>query len=72
MLTAEPLPTLYTRLDSAGRHTDYAVDEQTSLRVGVLHERYRSADFALDGVAPDTIPAVPPSAKGAPNTTSTG
>jgi len=46
------------RLDSAGRHADYAVDEQTSLRVGVLHERYRSADFALDGVAPDTVPAV--------------
>lgn len=57
-LAVEPLPDFFTRLNSIGFNADYGLDEASSLRFGILHEHYRSADFALDDVAPATIPAV--------------
>lgn len=54
-LVAEPLPSLSTRLLTYRINLDYALSERAVLHLGVEREHYRSADFSLDNVAPDTV-----------------
>jgi MtrB/PioB family decaheme-associated outer membrane protein len=54
----EPLPDLESRLNTVKLYGRYRVNERLSVRVDYLYERYRSKDFALDDIAPDTIPSV--------------
>lgn len=54
----EPLPDLESRLNTVKLYGRYRINDRLSLRVDYLYERYRSKDFALDDVAPDTIPSV--------------
>jgi MtrB/PioB family decaheme-associated outer membrane protein len=54
----EPLPDLESRLNTVKLYGRYRVNERLSVRVDYLYERFRSKDFTLDDVAPDTIPSV--------------
>lgn len=54
----EPLPDLESRLNTVKMYGRYRVNERLSVRVDYLYERYRSRDFTLDDVAPDTIASV--------------
>jgi MtrB/PioB family decaheme-associated outer membrane protein len=51
----EPLPDLSTRLNSFGVYGRYQITPAASVRLGFVHERYSSRDFALEGVDPDTV-----------------
>lgn len=55
---AEPLPDLESRLNTVKLYGRYRVNERLSVRVDYLYERFRSKDFTLDNVDPDTIPSV--------------
>lgn len=57
-LTDAPLPDLSTELNTASLEARLQLSARSSLRLGVEHERYRSRDFALDGVAPDAVATV--------------
>lgn len=57
-LPSAPLPSLGTRLDSVNVSARYAWSARTSVRLALIHERYRSSDFALDAVGPDTVASV--------------
>ncbi len=57
-LTSAPLPELSTRLTSATLSASYSWSMRSSLRFSLTHERYRSADFALDNIAPATTASV--------------
>lgn len=54
-LNAEPLPELNTRLLRLELAARYHVSPRASVRFALERERYRSADFALDEVAPDAL-----------------
>jgi MtrB/PioB family decaheme-associated outer membrane protein len=54
----ESLPDLESSLNTVSLFGRYRINDRLSLRVDYLYERYRSKDFAKDGVAPDTIPNV--------------
>ncbi|MFO8004817.1 MtrB/PioB family decaheme-associated outer membrane protein [Thioalkalivibrio sp.] len=54
----EPLPELKSRLNTVKLYGRYRVNDRLSVRVDYLYERFRSKDFTLDDVAPDTIPSV--------------
>ncbi len=54
-LEAAPLPELATRRSTLRLDARYQLSERASLGLALEHERYRSRDFALDGVAPDAI-----------------
>lgn len=49
-LASAPLPVDITRLQSINLHASYRLREQWSLKLRLWNERYRSTDFALDGV----------------------
>lgn len=51
-------PDLSTSRDSLRLHATYRIKENVSLRAGYWYERYDSYNWALAGVAPDTIPNV--------------
>ncbi len=51
-------PDLTTSRDSLKLYANYRLKDNLSLRAGYWYERYDSANWALDGVAPDTIPNV--------------
>jgi MtrB/PioB family decaheme-associated outer membrane protein len=51
-------PDLESRLNTVRLFGRYRLSDKLSVRVDYLYERYRSRDFALDDVAPDTIPSV--------------
>lgn len=55
---AIPFPDLRTRLNSAGLYVKYALKERLVLRFDYYKERYRTEDWALDGVDVDTVPAL--------------
>jgi len=56
---AEPaFPDFTTRRDTYRLYATYRFDRKLSLRGGYWYERYRSADWMLDGVTPATIPNV--------------
>jgi opacity protein-like surface antigen len=45
-------------MDSLHLAMNYEVSERMDLNFGLRYERFETADWALDGVQPDTIPAV--------------
>jgi MtrB/PioB family decaheme-associated outer membrane protein len=49
-LTSRPLPPDKTRLNSLSLYGKYQMRENLSLQLRLWNERYRSTDFALDGV----------------------
>ncbi len=49
-------PDLETEMASIKFFGVYTVDEKLSLRLDYWYEKYRSEDFFVDGVEPDTIP----------------
>jgi MtrB/PioB family decaheme-associated outer membrane protein len=49
-LTTAPLPDLQTRLDNFHLQARYQLSQAASLRLAFEHERYRSSDFAFDGI----------------------
>jgi len=51
-----PFPDLNTELHSLRVTLDYQWRETTTFRIGYWYERYRSTDWALDGVQPATVP----------------
>jgi len=50
-----PFPNIYTSRDSLKLYADYRVKDDVSLRLGYWYEHYKSDNWALDGVAPNTI-----------------
>ena len=54
-LTGAPLPDHSTRLNRYRIEARYPFSDASSLKLAWEHERYRSRDFALDAVAPDTV-----------------
>jgi len=50
-----PFPNLNTELHSLRMTLDYEWRETTTFRFGYWYERYRSTDWALDGVQPATV-----------------
>ena len=48
-------PDLETKLDSAQLYIDFSPRAKLALRLSYRHEKFRSDDWALDGVLPDTI-----------------
>jgi MtrB/PioB family decaheme-associated outer membrane protein len=61
LATAAPapgFPDFTTKLRSLRLYATYRIDKKISLHGGYWHERYSSADWMLDGVAPATIPNV--------------
>lgn len=54
-LTWQPLPTLPTRLNSLSLYGKYQLQKNMSLKARYRVEKYRSDDWALDGVAPNQL-----------------
>jgi MtrB/PioB family decaheme-associated outer membrane protein len=50
-----PFPDLMSRLDSVKFYATYRLKDNMSLQGAYWYERYHSENWALDGVAPDTI-----------------
>jgi hypothetical protein len=61
------LPDFGTRRHTLDIHATYRLRRDLDLRLGYLYERYRSDDWTLDGVAPDTIQNVLSLGELAPN-----
>jgi len=57
-LVSAPLPALGTRLENFSLSARYAWSERASLQLSLMHERYHSQDFALDGVSPAAVASV--------------
>jgi predicted porin len=53
-----PFPDLSTRRDGVKLYANYHLKDNVTLRAGYWYERYDSYNWALAGVAPDTIPNV--------------
>ncbi len=58
VVPAPGFPELTTKLRTLRLYAAYRVDKKISLHGRYWHERYSSADWMLDGVAPATIPNV--------------
>ncbi len=54
-LTSGPLPTSPTRLNSLSLYGKYQLQKNMSLKARYRVEKYRADDWALDGVAPNTL-----------------
>ncbi|OGI43679.1 MAG: hypothetical protein A2150_05780 [Candidatus Muproteobacteria bacterium RBG_16_64_11] len=54
-LTSGPLPTVPTRLNSLSLYGKYQLQKNMSLKARYRVEKYRSDDWALDGVEPNTL-----------------
>ena len=52
----QAFPDLRTDLETVRLYLNYRLDENLSLRAVYWHETYDSSDWAVDGVAPDTVP----------------
>jgi MtrB/PioB family decaheme-associated outer membrane protein len=57
-VAAEPLPDLESTMDSLRLNLRYQVSERFGINVNARWERFEMEDWGLEGVAPDTIPAV--------------
>ena len=57
-VSTTPLPDLESTMDSLNLAMNYEVSERMDLNFGLRYERFETADWALDGVQPDTIPVV--------------
>jgi len=53
-----PLPELESTMDSLRLTLRYKISDRFDANVGVHYERFETADWALNDVQPDTIPAV--------------
>ena len=53
-----PLPDLESTMDSLRLSLNYNMSERLDWNLGLRYEQFKTADWALDGVAPDTIPVV--------------
>ena len=53
-----PLPKLESTMDSLRFSLNYNASERMDWNLGIRWERFETADWALDGVQPDTIPVV--------------
>jgi MtrB/PioB family decaheme-associated outer membrane protein len=53
-----PLPNLESTMDSLRLTMNYNLSERMDWNIGVRYESFKTADWALDGVQPDTIPVV--------------
>lgn len=53
---ASPLPRLVADQETVRIDLEYAISPKSSLFLRMLHERFRSADWAVDGVTHDAIP----------------
>jgi len=51
-------PALVNRLKSLSLHGSYHIKQNMEVRLGYRHENFNSKDWAIDGVAPDTIDQV--------------
>ncbi|MFZ2507241.1 MAG: MtrB/PioB family decaheme-associated outer membrane protein [Steroidobacteraceae bacterium] len=54
-LTSAPLPRLKTRLESLSLRGGYRLNKDLMLNLRYWYERYRSSDWALDGVGPSQL-----------------
>lgn len=54
-LTSAPLPTIETRLNSLKLYGTYQWKKDVAVRAGYWVEDFKSTDWALDGVDPDTV-----------------
>jgi len=52
------LPELTSEMDSLRLSLNYNISERFDANFAIRYERFETADWALDGVAPDTIPTV--------------
>jgi opacity protein-like surface antigen len=57
-ISSNPLPELESTMDSLRLSLNYNASERMDINLGVRYERFETADWALDGVLPDTIPVV--------------
>jgi len=57
-VSTTPLPDLESTMDSLNLAMNYEVSERMDLNFGLRYERFETADWALDGVQPDTIPVI--------------
>ena len=55
LLTIAPLPKLKTRLHGFNFVADYRYTDNMSVRLRYLYQKFDTTDFALDGIAPDTM-----------------
>ena len=55
---SEPFPDFVTRLNTARLFVDYSMSDQLLIKGGYQYEKFRSSDWALDRVEPDTIATV--------------
>jgi len=54
-LSSEPLPTATTRLNSVALYADYKWKKNVKIKLSYIYEDYKSEDWAIDGVDPDTL-----------------
>jgi len=57
-VSSNPLPNLESTMDSLRISLNYNASERMDVNLGIRYERFETADWALDGVLPDTIPVV--------------
>jgi len=57
-VSSEPLPDLESTMDSLRLTLNYNASEKMDVNLGIRYEKFETADWALDGVQPDTIPVV--------------
>lgn len=57
-VSSSPLPELESTLDSIRLSLNYSVSERLDVNVGARFESFETADWALNGVQPDTIPSI--------------
>ena len=53
-----PLPNLESTMDSLRLSLNYNASERMDVNLGIRYEQFDTADWALDGVLPDTMPVV--------------
>ena len=57
-VSSNPLPDLESTMDSLRLSLTYNASEKMDVNLGIRYEKFETADWALDGVEPDTIPVV--------------
>jgi MtrB/PioB family decaheme-associated outer membrane protein len=57
-ISSNPLPKLESTMDSLRLVMNYRMSERMDLNLGLRYEQFETADWALDGVQPDTIPVI--------------
>jgi len=57
-VSATPLPLLESTMDSLRLSLRYKISERFDAHIGARYERFETADWALNGVLPDTLPTI--------------